>query len=243
MGHSSNESDEAPKPRVKLSKSRFRNELLPSNATCSYTRVIVDGILVGHAFACRWKYRDIDEEDHRSDHNVDNDNDSIEAEKTVCWVTQLVVRRNYRRRGLATGLLRILRENGENDAAYGIASSHPAACMAAARAFGDGIESIDPNFIRLNSSLILRASPIRYIKTARLHGSLFTTTTNGFNTTGTESRTDLVSSAHTDFFVDHTEPLQVLEDLQGQGRHWPLGELLDGHEFLLIIQQAGRYRA
>lgn len=53
---------------------------------------------------------------------------------TVCWITQLVVVEEYRERGLATGLLRAIREG--TDDVYGIASSHPAACLAAATAFG-----------------------------------------------------------------------------------------------------------
>ena len=74
--------------------------------------VTVDGKLAGNAFACRW----------------------MANNKTVCWVTQLVVDRNYRERGLATGLLSELRRNDID--LYGLMSSHPAACLAAAKAFG-----------------------------------------------------------------------------------------------------------
>jgi hypothetical protein len=52
----------------------------------------------------------------------------------VCWVTQLVVHRNYREHGLATGLLNELRQ--DDDDIYGVVSSHPAACLAAVKAFG-----------------------------------------------------------------------------------------------------------
>lgn len=52
----------------------------------------------------------------------------------VCWVTQLVVGRTYREQGLATGLLRSLRE--DTDDIYGIMSSHPGACLAAGKSFG-----------------------------------------------------------------------------------------------------------
>lgn len=98
--------------RVRLSKSRLRAQYLPENATCSYVRVTVDDRLAGNVFACRWSYKD----------------------KTVCWVTQLVVHGDFRERGLAFGLLNQLRQ--DNDAIYGIMSSHPAACLAAAKAFG-----------------------------------------------------------------------------------------------------------
>ena len=50
----------------------------------------------------------------------------------MCWVTQLVVHKDYRERGPATGLLSQLRQD---DDAYGVMSSHPAACLAAAKAF------------------------------------------------------------------------------------------------------------
>jgi len=52
----------------------------------------------------------------------------------VCWVTQLVVHRDYRERGLAVGLLNELRQGGDD--MYALMSSHPAACLAAAKAFG-----------------------------------------------------------------------------------------------------------
>ena len=72
----------------------------------------MDGNLAGNAFACRWAY--------------DN--------KIVCWVTQLVVHQDYRERGLAMGLLNQLRHY--DDDIYGLMSSHPAACLAAAKASG-----------------------------------------------------------------------------------------------------------
>ena len=71
----------------------------------------MDGNLAGNAFACRWKYNS----------------------RNVCWVTQLVVSKDYRERGLAGGLLKLLR--ADSDDIYGIMSSHPAACLAAATSF------------------------------------------------------------------------------------------------------------
>ena len=100
---------------MKLSACRLRQQYLP-NATATvasyYTMVTVDGNLAGNAFACRWKWND----------------------KTVCWVTQLVVHKDCRDNGLASDLLRTLRE--PTDDIYGIMSSHPAACLAAAKSFG-----------------------------------------------------------------------------------------------------------
>jgi hypothetical protein len=97
---------------VRLSKNRLRAQCLPDTASCSYVRVTVEDRLAGNAFACRWSYKD----------------------KIVCWVTQLVVHIDFRERGLAIGLLNLLRQ--DDDAIYGLMSSHPAACLAAAKAFG-----------------------------------------------------------------------------------------------------------
>jgi GNAT superfamily N-acetyltransferase len=97
---------------VKISKDRLRAQYLPKGAVCSYVRVAVDDCLAGNVFACRWKYK----------------------ERSVCWITQLVVHREYRERGLAMGLLNELRQ--DNNDLYGIVSSHAAACLAAAKVFG-----------------------------------------------------------------------------------------------------------
>ena len=97
---------------VKLNGRRLREQYLPDSSASYHARVTVDGTLAGSAFACRWKH--------------DN--------KAVCWVTQLVVHRDYREHGLAAGILRSLRS--DEDDVYGIISSHPVACLAAARSFG-----------------------------------------------------------------------------------------------------------
>jgi hypothetical protein len=76
------------------------------------------------------------------------------------------------------------------------------------------------------------ASPILYVRTARLCGSLF----NPEDTSG------LVSSVDTSFFVDHTEPLEALVWVREEFE-WPLGELSDGHEFLLILEGRRRGRS
>jgi hypothetical protein len=45
-----------------------------------------------------------------------------------------------------------------------------------------------------------------------------------------------VSSAYSGFFVDHKEPILCLERIRKSG-HWPLGELLEGNEFILLISK------
>lgn len=100
---------------VRLSARRLREQYLPTSTDQSgsfYIRVTVDGNLVGNAFACRWTCKG----------------------KTVCWITQLVVDQYHRGKGLASGLLRTLKQ--DHDDIYGVMSSHPAACLAAAKAFG-----------------------------------------------------------------------------------------------------------
>ena len=49
----------------------------------------------------------------------------------VGWITQLVVSSEYRRQGIATVLLHRLRR--DTHTAFGLLSSHPAACLALAK--------------------------------------------------------------------------------------------------------------
>ena len=77
----------------------------------------------------------------------------------------------------------------------------------------------------------MKASSISYVKNARLRGSLF----------NPEDVSGLVASVETAFRVDHTESLDIL----AWARHtinWPLGELHNGHEFLLILEASRRVR-
>lgn len=81
------------------------------------------------------------------------------------------------------------------------------------------------NFIKENAYEIMSASPIPYIRDAKLRGTLFDHA-NGAN--------EIVSGVDTNFFVDHTEPLQALAAVEDEWQ-WPLGGLPDGHEYLLIL--------
>ncbi|PGH30953.1 hypothetical protein GX50_06263 [[Emmonsia] crescens] len=138
------EHSQNPGKPVKLGARRLREQYLPDPATESYyVRVTLDGNLAGNAFYRCWKYND----------------------QSVCWVTQLLVDRNYRERGFASGLLRALQS--EADDIYGIMSSHPVACLAAASSFGMGIERVPLDFARENTETIMKASPIPYIREAR----------------------------------------------------------------------------
>ncbi|KAI1161160.1 hypothetical protein F5B18DRAFT_629660 [Nemania serpens] len=194
-----------PGERVTLSGRRLRAQYLPGNSETSYVQVTVDGTLAGNAFACRWLWEG----------------------QTICWVTQLVVAKEYRDRGLAKGLLGALKE--DRDDVYGIMSSHPAACLAAATTFGASIEKVSLDFIAKSAESIIKASPISYVQGAKLCGSLFDATDS----------TGLVSGVNTNFFVDHQEPLEALRAVRDTWA-WSLGELLDGHEYLLIMTAKGR---
>ncbi|KAF2711660.1 hypothetical protein K504DRAFT_500316 [Pleomassaria siparia CBS 279.74] len=65
--------------RIKMSPSNLRRQILPDGGRNILVRALVGGEYVGHAFAARWVY----------------------GERRVCWITQLCVGTEYRRRGLA----------------------------------------------------------------------------------------------------------------------------------------------
>ena len=97
--------------RIQLSGRRLREQYLPDSSTSYHVLVIVDEVFAGSVLACFWEANGL----------------------TIGWVTQLVVHRDYRRRGLASGLLRSICSVGGD--VYGIMSSNPIACVAAASAF------------------------------------------------------------------------------------------------------------
>ncbi|KAF8902259.1 hypothetical protein CPB84DRAFT_1814979 [Gymnopilus junonius] len=139
---------------------------------------------------------------------------------TVGWVTQLV--------GIATQLLQKLKPHPlfQNVTAVGLASSHPASVAALAK-YNDvnqKVHEIDTKFISTTAPKILASTPVNYLKGAPLLGSLFSTGTSENDLRG------IISAIDTQFYVDHAEPL---EDKQGGG--WCLGELKEGHEFLIVV--------
>ncbi|KAL1991183.1 hypothetical protein VTN49DRAFT_5687 [Thermomyces lanuginosus] len=199
-----------PGQRIKISGRRLREQHLPEYATTFYVRVTVGDCYAGHAFACHWKYNDDDE-------------------KTICWVTQLVVHRNYREKGLASGLLNALRATADADL-YGIISSNPVSCFTAASVFWLGIERVSLEFMRDHAKEIMETSPIPYVREARLRGSLFEPE---------DDSTGLICGVDTNFFIDHTAPLRNLRSIQRDWK-WPLGQLPEGHEYLLILPSKHR---
>ena len=85
------------------------------------------------------------------------------------------------------------------------------------------INTVRLGFIKEHVKEMMKASPIRDVKEAKLRGRLF----------NPDDFSDLVSSVDTCFWVDHTEPLEALGWARGTV-NWPLGELHDGHEFLVL---------
>jgi len=145
---------------------------------------------------------------------------------TVGWVTQLVVDVGVRRRRIATHLLQMLKNDElfANVTAMGLASSHPASCTALAKYADVKIENIDLSFCRENAKLIFEASPVDYVRAMQPRGSLFEK----------DCTSGAISSVNTEFYVDHDEPLAALQTFKASGK-WSLGELLEGHEFLIIV--------
>jgi hypothetical protein len=78
----------------------------------------------------------------------------------------------------------------------------------------------------------MKSSPISYLRAARLHGSLFSP----------EDTDGDVSCADTSFLIHHTEPLEALAVVR-ETLDWPLGELPDGHEYLLVLEVRRRARS
>lgn len=118
-----------------------------------------------------------------------------------------------------------LRE-GENDRGFGLLSSHPFAILAALRAFGRGPEEVDLSIAKTHAIQIMDSSPVEYVRTAKLHGALFEE----------DAKDGTISCADTEFFVDHTEPLEALAAVREKGISWPFGDLPEGHEFLVMVK-------
>ncbi|KAL3951836.1 hypothetical protein ACCO45_013553 [Purpureocillium lilacinum] len=185
---------EQPGKPVTMTAHRLRDEFLPSRGGR-----VVDGQPAGHALACRWKH----------------------GGQNVCWITQLVVGERFRTHGLARGLLTTLREH--SDDVYGLASSNPVECLAAASSFGSHIQLLSLDYIKSNAEAVMKSSPIPYVRDAKLCGKLFGDASSG-----------LVAGIDSRFFVDHAEPMQALKEIK-QHWDWPLGDLPEGCEYLVVM--------
>jgi len=80
----------------------------------------------------------------------------------------------------------------------------------------------------MHADKVIESAPIAYLRSAKLCGKLF----------DEHTPFDQVSLANTGFFVDHAEPLAALQQWhEGCDNNiaWPLGELPDGHEYLILV--------
>ncbi|KAF7328024.1 hypothetical protein MKEN_00383300 [Mycena kentingensis (nom. inval.)] len=195
-----------PGARVKMTTAKLRRECLGDPAR-SFLALCTngEGNHIGHAFATVWEYS---------------------PGKTICWVTQLVVCAEYRRRAVATSLLCLFPRAD----CMGIASSHPAACLTLAKSAHANMRKVDLEFLKSTASVVLPTSPVTYLRSGILRGSLFEEPANA---------TPMVSALFTDFPVDHAEPTAARELWEERNDlSWPLGRLGPGHEFLYIVPVA-----
>ncbi|KAF2687255.1 hypothetical protein K458DRAFT_415517 [Lentithecium fluviatile CBS 122367] len=181
--------------RVKMNAVRLRSQSLPEAGENTHMRAILRGELVGHAFATRWLYEG----------------------RQICLVTQLCVKPEFRRKGVATQLLSKLKED-ERGVGFGILGSHPAAIMAALWGFGNGLENVDLGVVKKHAHELMATSPVDYVKNAILSGSLL----GGDGDGEPEKRSDgSICCAITNFYVEHKEPIAVLEEVR-KTEDWPL---------------------
>ncbi|KAG2141220.1 hypothetical protein DEU56DRAFT_734303 [Suillus clintonianus] len=201
---------------IKMTRARLRTRCgsHPKNTVLVMCYLQVDPFespqLYGHAFATVWDY---------------GENKGSRLSQFLAKLA-LVVDEQVHQCYIATQLLQALKFHVlfSRINIIGLVSSHSTACNALVKYASADIKDIDLDFIRGHTRGILNASPISYLKTAQLRGTLF------------EDNCDngAILSVFTEFYVNHAEPLTVLSQYKKRGQ-WYLGELLDGHEFLAIF--------
>jgi len=93
------------------------------------------------------------------------------------------------------------------------------------------VGAINTDFIGQHVKDIFSVTPIEYLKNIKLHGSLLE-----------DSPPDIVSSIYAEFIVDRKESLEAFQGIQGC-KALVLGNLLDGHEFLINLSVAKKVEA
>ncbi|KAF9224703.1 hypothetical protein BS17DRAFT_702089, partial [Gyrodon lividus] len=141
------------------------------------------------------------------------------------WVKEVSGCDTVHKRYITTSLLQALKsyEPFCDLMAISLVSSRPSACHALAKYTSNHIGSIDLSFCFQNAKAIIDRAPVEYVQTMEIHGSLFEPTCTSIT----------ICCVFTGFYVDHSEPLEVLAAYQSGGQ-WVLGDL-DGHEFLVIL--------
>lgn len=177
-----------PGQRVELSPDRLRKLLSSDEAEAWGVRS--DGILIGYALVIRGK---------------------ISPDRVVTWVTQLVVHRDHRHRGVAKRLLSAIWSFSDHFA-WGLVSSNPYAVLALEKATR---RRCDPFVISHHQDdlLDLGANLIGYIQQSKSHRI-----------------DDTQSIIDTEFYLDHSELPGMLSNASKE-REWRLGEIDEGEEW------------
>lgn len=155
----------------------------------------------------------------------------LTTEGAVMWIIQLVVHSQHRGKGYASDLLRTL-ITSENPVAVGIASSHPHGILALKRA---SMSTFNKEFIRQNVARVFTLCNIQYLLGKSLVGSWFEPTVE-------HKERQAVAQVNSEFYIDHAVPLEALESLQVDVQ-WPLGPLLEGHEFIVVFSVGSSRRS
>jgi GNAT superfamily N-acetyltransferase len=174
---------------IKLSAKRLKDQYL-FNDNCYIVGAYLDLKLVGHAIYTIFDSKSIGK---------------------VCWITQLVVDKEYRNHKIGQTLIHM--SIGTEWNACGIISSHPYAIKALEKATK---MKCNPKIISKYAPDIIIDSKIPYIHDSKL------------------DCTEEYSLINTNFYVDHTEVLSILEAMNE--KDWKLGfKLPDGNEFFGFI--------
>lgn len=130
----------------------------------------------------------------------------------VTWVTQLVVHKEYRRHGIARNILFSI-WGFSNHFAWGIVSANPYAIRA------------------LEKATRRRAIPLRIQKNARQLKTIGYKNVPFINESTEFQITDTSSAVNTEFYVDHSDTLQMLENVISENVPWNLGLIAEGWEW------------
>ncbi|XP_023213165.1 uncharacterized protein LOC111615966 [Centruroides sculpturatus] len=128
----------------------------------------------------------------------------------VCWITQLVTSQLVRHKRIATRLISTILNNGDYNVC-GLVTSHPYAIRALERATSS---ICDRKVIEKYASEVIENCCLPYMEQNAVidsHGSI-----------------------NTNYHVDHTELLKIIQEERDASR-WVFGELLDGFEFLVFV--------
>jgi hypothetical protein len=94
------------------------------------------------------------------------------------------------------------------------------------------IPGVTLEFAQQHAAAVMAGSPIAYVQEAQLRGQVFWPVEYPGAWVG-----GLICGVDSNFFPDQKESFLALAWLQNQ-IWWPLGELCDGHEFLLVFESS-----